>query len=175
MIPWKLELGKGINKRFLASCSWLSVVSRKIIDFFRKWPVTWWWRNQKFPMYFPYILNFFISRISSISFTGVTWHGLKWNKKTFCSRLRYHSTNFLKVENLRFTWTGYGDDVIDHFRKKSIIFRDTTDNQEHDAKNRLLIPGPSSEKPVAEIAQLKKTDLRHHSYESWEPLPEHLL
>ena len=46
-----------------------------------------------------------------------------------------------------------------HFRKKSIIFRDTTDNQEHDAKNRLLIPGPSSEKPVAEIAQLKKTDL----------------
>ena len=46
-----------------------------------------------------------------------------------------------------------------HFRKKTIIFRDTTDNQEHDAKNRLLIPGPSSEKPVAEIAQLKKTDL----------------
>ena len=26
-------------------------------------------------------------------------------------------------------------------------------------KKRLLIPGPSSEKPVAEIAQLKKTDL----------------
>ena len=48
-----------------------------------------------------------------------------------------------------------------HFRKKSIIFRDTTDNQEHDAKNRLLMPGPSSEKPVAEIAQLKKTDLRN--------------
>ena len=64
---------------------------------------------------------------------------------------------------MRFTWTGYGDDVIDHFRKKSIIFRDTTDNQEHDAKNRLLIPGPSSEKPVAEIAQLKKTDLRFHT------------
>jgi len=62
---------------------------------------------------------------------------------------------------LRFTWTGNGDDVIDHFRKKSIIIRDTTDNQEHDAKKRLLIPGPSSEKPVAEIAQLKKTDLSH--------------
>ena len=57
---------------------------------------------------------------------------------------------------MRFTWTGYGDDVIDHFRKKSIIFRDTTDNQEHGAKNRLLIPGPSSEKPVAEIHELKK-------------------
>ena len=69
--------------------------------------------------------------------------------------MRYHSTYLRKVENLRFTWTGYGDDVIDHFRKKSIIFRDTTDNQEHDAKNRLLIPGPSSEKPVAEIHQLK--------------------
>ena len=67
----------------------------------------------------------------------------------------YHSTYFLGVENFGFTWTGYGDDVIDHFRKKSIIFRDTTDNQEHDAKNRLLIPGPSSEKPVAEIHQLK--------------------
>ena len=39
--------------------------------------------------------------------------------------------------------------------KKSDTFRDTTDNQEHDAKNRLLIPGPSSDKPVAEIHQLK--------------------
>ena len=46
-----------------------------------------------------------------------------------------------------------------HFRKKSIIFRDTRDHQEHDAKNRLLISGPSFEKPVAEIDQLKKTDL----------------
>ena len=46
--------------------------------------------------------------------------------------------------------------MTDHFRKKSIIFRDTRDHHEHDAKNRLLIPGPSSEKPVAEIHQLKK-------------------
>ena len=46
--------------------------------------------------------------------------------------------------------------LIGHFRKKCIIFRDTRDHQEHDAKNRLSIPGPSSEKPVAEIAQLKK-------------------
>ena len=61
---------------------------------------------------------------------------------------------------MRFTWTGYGDDVIDHFRKKAIVFRDTRDHQEHDAKNRLSIPSPSSEKPVAEIDQLKKTDLR---------------
>ena len=60
---------------------------------------------------------------------------------------------------MRFTWTGYGNDVIDHFRKKSIIFRDTRDHQEHDAKNRLLISGPSFEKPEAEIDQLKKTDL----------------
>jgi len=55
------------------------------------------------------------------------------------------------------------EDDIDHFRKKSIIFRDTRDHHEHDAKNRLLIPGPSSEKPVAEIDQLKKTDLRGQS------------
>ena len=57
---------------------------------------------------------------------------------------------------MRFTWTAYGDDVIDYFREKSIIFRDTTDNQEHDAKNRLSIPSPSSEKPVAEVLSVKK-------------------
>ena len=61
---------------------------------------------------------------------------------------------------MRFTWTGYGDDVIDHFREKCIVFRDTRDHQEHDAKNRLLIPGPSSEKPLAEIHELKKIDLK---------------
>ena len=61
---------------------------------------------------------------------------------------------------MRFTWTGYGDDVIDHFRKKLLFFRDTRDNQEYNAKNRLSIPGPSPEKPVAEIARLKKTDLK---------------
>ena len=38
------------------------------------------------------------------------------------------------------------------------ILRDTRvsrDHQEDDAKNRLSIPGPSPEKSVAEIAQLK--------------------
>ena len=63
------------------------------------------------------------------------------------------------VENLRFTWTGYGDDIIDHFRKKSIIFQDTRDHQGHDTKNRLSIPGTSPEESVAEIDQLKKSDL----------------
>ena len=50
-----------------------------------------------------------------------------------------------KVENLGFTWTGYGDDVIDHFRKKSLFFRDTREHPEHDAKNRLslsVVPVP---------------------------------
>jgi len=42
------------------------------------------------------------------------------------------------------------------FRKKSLFFRDTRDNQEHDTKNRLSIPAPSSEKPLAEIIPLKK-------------------
>ena len=50
--------------------------------------------------------------------------------------------------------------VIDHFRKKCLFFRDTRDHQEHDAKNRLSIPSPSPEKPLAEITRLKKTDLR---------------
>ena len=72
------------------------------------------------------------------------------------SRLRYHSTYFLKEEILGFTWTGYGDDVIDHFRKKSLFFRDTRDHQEHDAKNRLSIPTTRSEKPLAEIISVKK-------------------
>ena len=74
--------------------------------------------------------------------------------------MRYHSTYFLKVWNLRFTWAGYGDDVIDHFRKKSLFFLDTRDHQEHDTKNRLSIPSPSPEKLMAEIHELKKTDLR---------------
>ena len=46
--------------------------------------------------------------------------------------------------------------LTDHFRKKSLFFRDTRDNREHDAKNRLPKPGPSPEKPVAEIIPLKK-------------------
>ena len=40
--------------------------------------------------------------------------------------------------------------VIGHFRKKMIIFRDTRDHQEHDAKNRLSIPSPSPEESLAE-------------------------
>ena len=50
--------------------------------------------------------------------------------------------------------------LIGHFRKKSLFFRDTRDHQEHDTKNRLSIPGPSPEKLMAEIDELKKNDLR---------------
>ena len=46
--------------------------------------------------------------------------------------------------------------LMGHFRKKSLFFWDTTDNKEHDTKNRLSIPGPSPEETVAEIDQLKK-------------------
>ena len=46
--------------------------------------------------------------------------------------------------------------MIDHFRKKSLFFRDTRDHQEHDTKNRLSIPATSSEKPLAEIISVKK-------------------
>ena len=59
------------------------------------------------------------------------------------------------LESFEVSWAGYGDDVIDHFRKKSSFFRDTWDNQEHDAKNRLSISGPSPEKPVAEVESVK--------------------
>ena len=60
------------------------------------------------------------------------------------------------LESFEVSWAGYGDDVIDHFRKKSLFFRDTRDHQEDVAKNRLSIPSPSPEKPMAEIARLKK-------------------
>ena len=43
-----------------------------------------------------------------------------------------------------------------HFRKKSLFFRDTRDNQEYDAKNRLSIPGLSPEKPLAEVISDKR-------------------
>ena len=46
-----------------------------------------------------------------------------------------------------------------HFRKKSLFFRDTREHPEHDAKNRLSSPSPSPEKLLAEIHELKKTDL----------------
>ena len=46
--------------------------------------------------------------------------------------------------------------VTDHFREKSIVFRDTRDSQEHDAKNRLSIPSPSPSEPVAEVESVKK-------------------
>ena len=55
--------------------------------------------------------------------------------------------------------------VIDHFRKKSLFFQYTRYNQEYDSKNRLSIPGPSSEKPVAEIARIKKSDLNQQPYQ----------
>ena len=70
--------------------------------------------------------------------------------------MRYHSSYFIKVENLGFTWTGYGDDVIDHFWKKSLFFRDTRENPEHDAKNRLSISITGSEKTLAEIESVKR-------------------
>ena len=46
--------------------------------------------------------------------------------------------------------------LIGHFRKKSLFFRDTRDHQEHDTKNRLSIPGPSPEKLMAEVLSLKR-------------------
>ena len=46
--------------------------------------------------------------------------------------------------------------MTDHFQEKSLFFRDTRDNQEHDTKTRLSIPGPSPEELVAEIIPLKR-------------------
>ena len=46
--------------------------------------------------------------------------------------------------------------LIGHFQKKSLFFRDTRNKSEHDAKNRLSLPVPSPEKLMAEIIRLKK-------------------
>ena len=40
--------------------------------------------------------------------------------------------------------------LMGHFRKISLFFGDTRDNQEHGAKNRLSIPAPSPGKLLAE-------------------------
>ena len=45
---------------------------------------------------------------------------------------------------------------IDPSSSEILFSRDTIDNQEHDAKNRLSIPVPSSEKLMAEVIRLKK-------------------
>ena len=45
--------------------------------------------------------------------------------------------------------------LIGHSTKNSLFFRDTRDHPEHDAKNRLSLPSPSPEKPLAEIDELK--------------------
>ena len=66
---------------------------------------------------------------------------------------------FTKVPTRR-SWThrkqSADHHVTDDFWKKSIIFRDTREHQEHDTKIRLSIPSPSSEKPLAEVLSVKK-------------------
>ena len=46
--------------------------------------------------------------------------------------------------------------VMDHFRKKSIIFRDMRTHGEHNTKDRLSISCPSPEKPSSQIRRLKE-------------------
>ena len=63
-------------------------------------------------------------------------------------------------------WDLYGPDMAmtssTTSGKKSLFFRDTREHPEHDAKNRLSLPSPSPEKPLAEIHELKKTDLKEN-------------
>ena len=63
----------------------------------------------------------------------------------------HHMTIFHPVENFEIYMAGHSDDVIVHFRKKSLFFRDTRYHQEYDAKIRLSLPGPSSSKVLAEV------------------------
>ena len=53
--------------------------------------------------------------------------------------------------------------VTDHFRKKSIIFRDMRTQGERNAEVRLSISCPSAEKTDSQIYRLKKTDLTRES------------
>ena len=70
-------------------------------------------------------------------------------------------SKLLKIDKIELS---RDDHVIGHFLKKSIIIRDTRDHQEHDALNRLSIPGPRSEEPVAEIHHLKTDHRRFIGY-----------
>ena len=65
-------------------------------------------------------------------------------------------TTFVKNKNSGSTWTGYGDDVIVHFRTKSLFFLDTRDHQEYDTKKRLSISGPSFSEVLAEVESVKR-------------------
>ena len=69
------------------------------------------------------------------------------------SRERFTMVKMVKMDKIELSRVHH---VIGHFRKKTIIFRDIRDHQEHDAKNRLSIPGPSPEKLMAEVYSLKK-------------------
>ena len=75
-----------------------------------------------------------------------------------------HIDSFMDIKVPLRRYKTYRKESADHqlsddFQKKPLFFRDTRDNQEHDTKTRLSIPGPSPEKPVAEIDQLKKLTL----------------
>ena len=48
---------------------------------------------------------------------------------------------------------------MDQFEKNPLFFQDTRDHPEHVAKNCLSLPSPSTEKPLAEIDQLRVPSL----------------
>ena len=53
----------------------------------------------------------------------------------------------------RITWQEYGNDVIDHLRKSSIIYPDMQTQEEHDAKIR--IPEKTDSQIDSNVIQLK--------------------
>jgi len=83
------------------------------------------------------------------------------NSEDHMDQFDTHIDPFMGVKRpARLYWTNRkrsaDNHVIGHFRKKSLFFRDTRDNPEHDARNCLSIPVPSAEKSLAEIIRLKE-------------------
>ena len=80
-----------------------------------------------------------------------------WDKIS-TNGLRDCVEKFSKMDNYQLSRDHH---VVDHFRKKSIIFRDMRTQGERNAEVRLSISCPSAEKTDSQIYRLKKTDLSH--------------
>ena len=121
------------------------------------------WLKSRFKISAGTINNIWKSNFHEKSWEKITRRGKrpKINPEDDLDQFDTHLAKFLNIEvplRLYKTNRKWSADhhVIGHFRTKSLFFWDTRDNQDYDAKNRLLIPGPSPEKLMAEIDRLKE-------------------
>ena len=140
----------------------LNRTKNKVIAF-ENWPLT----NTSLRHPFDQTVEFFLM-FQNLPFTK------KYTAESIINISLYHSNKYSKSEiglysQERFTmvkmlkncpkWTKFSDHVTKTWpviSEKASFFLDNRDHQEHDAKSRLSIPVPSSQKLMAEIIRLKK-------------------